>query len=122
MTTVTYDRSGRVATISIERPGARNAVDAATADEFTAAMLRFDADDGADVAVLTGAPPDFCAGADLKAAPGPLGDPLSLRVVIDQPSSRKRPGRSGGVQTGLQCVRRGAPRFSRSTIKESADA
>jgi enoyl-CoA hydratase len=65
--TVAYEQSGRIVTITIQRPEARNAVDAETADWLTAAMRRFDVADDADVAVLTGAPPDFCAGADLKA-------------------------------------------------------
>lgn len=64
---VDYRNDGPVAVVTIERPERRNAVDQATADALAAAFRRFEADDGAMVAVLTGAGGHFCAGADLKA-------------------------------------------------------
>ena len=57
----------RVTTVILDRPEVRNAVDRATADALAEAFRRFDADPGADVAVLWGAGGTFCAGADLKA-------------------------------------------------------
>jgi enoyl-CoA hydratase len=67
MPTVSYETDGRTAIVTIERPERRNAVDGATARELYDAFKRFDADDGLDVAVLTGRGGFFCAGADLKA-------------------------------------------------------
>jgi len=58
---------GRVRVVTIDRPERRNAVDGPTAQRLADAFREFDADDGADVAVLTGAGGTFCAGADLKA-------------------------------------------------------
>lgn len=60
--------SGRVTVVTLDRPEARNAVDAEHAAALTVAFEQFDTDDSADVAVLTGAGGTFCAGADLKAA------------------------------------------------------
>ena len=64
---ISFTSSPRIALISIERPERRNAVDAATARELFEAFEKFDADPELDVAVLTGAGGNFCAGADLKA-------------------------------------------------------
>lgn len=61
------ERRGRVATIVIDRPGCRNAVDGPTAVALAEALRAFDADDSLDVAVLWGEGGTFCAGADLKA-------------------------------------------------------
>lgn len=67
MSTVSFERDGRIAIVTIERPERRNAVDGATARALYAAFKDFDADEGLDVAVLTGRGGYFCAGADLKA-------------------------------------------------------
>ena len=71
---VRAERSGRVTTVILDRPGVRNAVDGPTAAALAGAFRDFDADDGADVAVLWGAGGTFCAGADLKAVGGPSGN------------------------------------------------
>lgn len=57
----------RIATILVDRPAARNALDAATLDGLVAAIEAADADDAVDVLVLTGSDPVFCAGLDLRA-------------------------------------------------------
>ncbi len=67
---VRSERQGPVLTITLDRADRRNAVDGPTALALRAAFEAFDADDGARVAVLTGAGGHFCAGADLQA----LGD------------------------------------------------
>ena len=64
----------RVTTITLDRPQAKNAVDGPTAEALFAAFRAFDADPDADVAVLCGASETFCAGADLKAVSGGIGD------------------------------------------------
>jgi enoyl-CoA hydratase/carnithine racemase len=58
----------RVTTIRIDRPQARNAVDPVTATALYRAMLDFESDEKADIAILTGDETAFCAGFDLKAA------------------------------------------------------
>ena len=71
---VRAERSGRVTTVILDRPGVRNAVDGPAAAALAGAFREFDTDDAADVAVLWGAGGTFCAGADLKAVGGPDGN------------------------------------------------
>lgn len=75
--TVEVDRQGAVATVTIARPEARNALDAATLSELVAAFEQLDADPEVRVLVLTGAGEKaFCAGADLRS--GLTSDPSVL--------------------------------------------
>jgi enoyl-CoA hydratase len=71
---VRVEKAGRVTTVVLDRPAVRNAVDGPTAAALADAFREFDADDGADVAVLWGAGGTFCSGADLKAVGGPGGN------------------------------------------------
>jgi enoyl-CoA hydratase len=64
---VHIDRTGAVLVVTLDRPDRRNAVDASTARELSAAFRSFDADPALSVGVLTGAGGNFCAGFDLKA-------------------------------------------------------
>lgn len=68
--TVDYELRGHVAVMTINRPGARNAVNTDVAQGLEAAIDRLEADDEAWVGIITGAQTDkgwiFCAGADLK--------------------------------------------------------
>lgn len=57
----------RVGTVTLNRPDRRNAVGDGMREELADVYARLDADDGVRVIVLTGAPPAFCAGADLEA-------------------------------------------------------
>jgi len=67
MTLVSYQRTDRIAVVTIHRPERRNAVDGPTAEALANAFRQFDSDADADVAVLQGEGDCFCAGADLKA-------------------------------------------------------
>ncbi len=64
---VRYERDGHVATLTLNRPDQRNAVDPELTTALEAAVRRFEDDGDAWVGVLTGEGPNFCAGADLKA-------------------------------------------------------
>jgi len=65
---VGYEVAEQVATITIRRPGQRNAVDAAVTAALREAMDRFEGDGETLVAILTGeGERAFCAGMDLKA-------------------------------------------------------
>jgi enoyl-CoA hydratase len=64
---VLAEADGGVLLITLNRPDARNAINAAVAHGVAAALERLDADDDLRVAVLTGAGSSFCAGMDLKA-------------------------------------------------------
>ena len=62
------ERRGHVLAITMNRPQARNAFDAASAMALEAVIDELDATDELFVAVITGAGGTFSAGADLKAA------------------------------------------------------
>ncbi len=64
--TIITKRIGTSFIIEINRPDARNAVDAPTARRLAAAFTEFDEDESLRVAVFHGAHGTFCAGADLK--------------------------------------------------------
>jgi enoyl-CoA hydratase len=85
---------GNVRIITINRPEVRNALDNEAAILLGKALYDFDADEQANVCVLTGAAGAFCSGADLKALAGgtdyfpwagsengPLRAPLSKPVI-----------------------------------------
>ncbi|WP_410640326.1 enoyl-CoA hydratase-related protein [Amycolatopsis sp. lyj-346] len=63
---ITYAVADRVATVTLNRPEARNGYTIRMADELGAAMDRADRDENVRVVVLTGAGKDFCVGADLS--------------------------------------------------------
>lgn len=63
---VLVDVADRVATITLHRPEARNALNRAVRKALPRAVQQCDADDDVDVMILTGTDPAFCAGVDLK--------------------------------------------------------
>ena len=63
-----------VATLTLNRPDARNALSAALRSQFYSALREAENDDAVDVVIITGADPVFCAGLDLKE----LGDTTEL--------------------------------------------
>jgi enoyl-CoA hydratase/carnithine racemase len=68
---IAYAVEDRIATITLNRPGARNGYTSRMADELANALETAGGDDGVRVVVLTGAGSDFCVGADLSG--GSLG-------------------------------------------------
>ncbi|WP_159904407.1 crotonase/enoyl-CoA hydratase family protein [Salinirussus salinus] len=64
--TVSYETSGRKATITLDRPKRYNAIDDDMPGELRAAVERADEDEDIHVTVLTGAGEAFCSGYDLK--------------------------------------------------------
>lgn len=63
---VTYEVQDEVAIITMRRADKLNAVNKAMRQGIIDAFMRFEADDSARVAILTGEGKAFCAGADLK--------------------------------------------------------
>ncbi len=62
-----YEKRGKIAYMTINRPRALNAVDPETLQEFSQALLDFRDDAETWVAILTGAGGRaFCVGADIK--------------------------------------------------------
>lgn len=102
---LTIETRDRIRLITLDRPAARNAVDPALARALYDAALAFEADAGADVAVLTGAGGTFCAGFDLKAAATGAGADwiagLDLPDDWTDPMARPLPGPMGPTRLML---------------------
>lgn len=64
--TVRYELDEGIATLTLGRPEARNALSGALMRDLSAALERAEADPAVRVLILTGAGPAFCAGVDLK--------------------------------------------------------
>jgi enoyl-CoA hydratase/carnithine racemase len=84
---VRYRTEDDIAVLTIDRPEASNALNAATRAELLAALAAMDADAGVRVGVLTGAGARaFCAGGDLREL---SEDPEPMRRFIDRLRPRK---------------------------------
>jgi enoyl-CoA hydratase/carnithine racemase len=82
---IEYAVADKIATVTLNRPDARNGYTVRMADELADAFDRADRDDGVRVAVLTGAGKDFTVGADLS------GGELSVAADTedwDEPAGR----------------------------------
>jgi enoyl-CoA hydratase/carnithine racemase len=73
MTLVTYELEAHVATITLNRPEARNAINGALREDLNAAWNRFRDDEDAWVGILTANGDVFCAGADMRDGEGAVG-------------------------------------------------
>ena len=73
MSLVTYELRDHVATITLNRPESRNAINGALREDLNAAWNRFRDDEDAWVGVLTANGDVYCAGADLKDGAGSVG-------------------------------------------------
>ncbi|WP_029116513.1 crotonase/enoyl-CoA hydratase family protein [Mycobacterium sp. URHB0044] len=64
---VLVEQRDRILIVTINRPRAKNAIDAAVSQGLADAMDRLDGDPSLSVGIITGAGGTFCAGMDLKA-------------------------------------------------------
>src|SRR3984957_19154598 len=79
----------RVATVTLNRPEARNAISAELHAELDDAVTGLDARDDVGCIVLTGADPAFCAGMDLKS--------LATELRSVQQQRQRKPARFDGM-------------------------
>jgi enoyl-CoA hydratase len=124
---VLLERRDRALLITLNRPEARNAVNAAMAAAIGAALDELDGEPELLVGVLTGAPPGFCAGMDLKAfAAGelPWVEGRGFAGIVER-SSRKPLiaaiegfALAGGLEVALACDLIVAARDARLAIPE----
>jgi enoyl-CoA hydratase/carnithine racemase len=86
MPKVLYEKRGRIAHVTINRPEARNAIDPDVHRLMIETWADFRDDDGLDVAILTGSGDAFCAGADLKTYIPPImqdAKPADIREIVE---------------------------------------
>jgi enoyl-CoA hydratase len=127
MSEVLTERRGPVLLITLNRPDARNAVNAALAEQLAAALESLDADDSLRVGVLYGAGKGFSAGMDLKAfvageSPHVEGRGFAgiTRRAADKPLIAAIEGFAvaGGLEIALSCDLIVAARDARLGIAE----
>ena len=74
-----YEVTGGVATLTLDRPDSRNAVNRALCDDIVAAAAAARADAEVKLVLVRAAGPVFCAGADLKERKGMDADAIRAR-------------------------------------------
>lgn len=94
---ILYEKRGRVAYITINRPEARNAIDLETGRELTEAWQDFRDDENLWIGVLTGAGEKaFSAGADLKSL-------IPMMTSSARNSETTSDRGFGGITRGFEC-------------------
>jgi 2-(1,2-epoxy-1,2-dihydrophenyl)acetyl-CoA isomerase len=116
---VRYDVDGAVATITLDRPAAMNALDTATKQALLDALQRAADDSAVRAVVLTGSGRAFCVGQDLRehAALLDAGDPAPLSTVKEHynplvealtslpfPTIAAMNGTAAGAGLGIACA------------------
>jgi enoyl-CoA hydratase len=87
---VLVDRSERIATLTLNRPKARNALSTALSKAIRIAMAEAEANPDVDVIILTGTDPAFCAGVDLKEL-GSTGGNINVGMNSNAPIEALHP-------------------------------
>lgn len=132
---VSYEQRGRVAILTINRPEARNAVNAEVAEAMEAAIDRLEDDPDVWVGIIAGEGTVFSAGADLKAVSAGQAAGLSTRKGGFAGLARRErskpliaavdgPALAGGCEIALSCdlvvastnARFGLPEVKRSLV------
>jgi enoyl-CoA hydratase len=130
---VLTERRGRVLVVTLNRPQARNAVNAAVASGVARALDELDATDELSVGVITGVGKGFSAGMDLKAfvaGEAPYADDRGFAGIAQRGSGKPLIAAiegfavAGGLEIALACdlivaargARLGIPEVKRSLV------
>lgn len=111
---VGYELCGPVAVLTLNRPDARNAINADMAAALRTAVHRFESDDAARVGILASSGKTFCAGMDLKAFLGGEAEDIlegegRFAGFVDAERSKpiiaavEGPALAGGFELALAC-------------------
>jgi enoyl-CoA hydratase len=100
MPLIETDVRDRVGILRLADPDKRNAITLAMNDEIVAVLDEWEADDGIGALVLTGAPPAFCAGADLDDLLADQGPEGMKRIYEGFLRIAHTPLRTGAAVTG----------------------
>jgi enoyl-CoA hydratase/carnithine racemase len=119
-------RAGAVATITLNRPDKRNAINQEMRDGLAGALAELDGEPEIRVVVLTGAGPAFCAGVDLSEG-APAGAPADRPPVAAPLWQFRKPAVAalngvavgGGLELALSCDIRIAARGARFGLTEA---
>jgi 2-(1,2-epoxy-1,2-dihydrophenyl)acetyl-CoA isomerase len=105
MTTVQYEVSDGVATVTLNRPESLNAMNVALLDGLVESLRRIEDDDAVRVAVVTGAGRGFCSGADLSqqwdAPPAQANEAVRILGRLPVPTVARVQGVAAGGGFGL---------------------
>ena len=129
MSVLLYEKKGRIAYLTLNRPEKRNALNYELLGELEKAWIDFRDDDDLWVAILTGAGATFCAGLDLKeraaqgsfAKPGDNLNPLcpgALKVWKPIIVAVNGPAYAAGWLLAMECDLRIASEYARFAITE----
>ena len=88
---LTLEVADRIATVTLDRPAARNALSRELRSALLRAVRDLDADDEVDVVILTGADPAFCAGLDLKELGSGAGASVEALGHDERPPQERGP-------------------------------
>ena len=130
---VLTERRGSTLLITLNRPEARNAVNAALASGVAAALDELDSDADLHVGVITGAGAGFCAGMDLKAfvrGESPHVEGRGFAGIVERPPRKPLIAAiegfavAGGFEVALSCdllvaargAKLGIPEVKRSLV------
>lgn len=119
-TEVGYTVGDRIATITLNRPEARNGYTVTMADELLAAFDRADGDEEVRVVVFTGAGEHFCVGADLSGGGFDVSEKGVLPTDWQEPAGRASK-RIFAMNKPVIAALRGAAVGAGSTIVLSCD-